>query len=128
MDKHAILRVHACEFNAQDFDALPSMYAPRAVVFKDGQWLGEGPEAVSRVFKEECECGEEVVERMALMDGDPVLVNWSGCEGRSRPRSVVRCRMEDGLLSEVRIDHDPRVLSRVAEGPERFLRNLYTGA
>lgn len=127
MEKQAILRVHACEVNAKDFDALPTMYARTARVFTDGQWAGEGPEAVSRVFRDECGDGVDVVERVSRMDDDDVLVHWAGDEGNARPRSLVRCRTEDGLVKEVRIDHDPRLLSRAVEGPERFVRRMHHG-
>ena len=47
---------------------MEKLAAPRAVVFKDGEWLGEGPDAVSKVFRDECD-GGDTVERVTGRKG-----------------------------------------------------------
>jgi hypothetical protein len=109
------LRVHRCALNARDLDALARQAAPHAPCLCDGEWVGEGPDAVLEALQREFR-DDEVIVRFAQLDGEPVVVGF-GAEGE--PRATFRiATAADGRIRELRIDHGPAVSSRLVPEPD----------
>lgn len=100
--------MQARAFNARE--TLAGEYN-RAAVIRDGEWLGEGAEAVRRGL--EAEWGSGCVGRVVDLDGEPAIAEYEGDEGRGEPRGVVRLDVQDGNVIACRIDHDPALLERL---------------
>lgn len=102
------LRVHACALNARDLDALASHALRNAPCICDGEWVGEGPEAVRRALEREFAADGEVVARLGTVDGEPAVLEFDG-SGSAIPRATLRFRGDpSGRIRELRIDHGER--------------------
>lgn len=111
------LRVHTCALNARDVETLAAQAAPHAPCICDGEWVGEGPDAVRRALAKEFAVNEEVFARLGLHDGEPAILQF---DARGAQRSAMRFRgqLGAGRFQELRIDHRPPVAGRaVVEGP-----------
>ena len=97
------LRVHACALNARDMDALASQAFATSPCICDGEWVGEGPDAVRRALEKEF-AGDEAFARLATVDGEPAVLEFDG--GGDEPRAVLRfLAAPGGRIRELRIDH-----------------------
>lgn len=115
-----ILRLHACAFNGRDLDNLAFAAAPDAPCFCDGEWVGEGPQALRDALEREFTQDANLVGRMAKLDNDEaVIMEFAGTEGHWTPRGSVRIRGDGhGRISELHIDHREPMRSFVP-GPGR---------
>lgn len=104
------LRVHTCALNARDVETLAAQAAPHAPCICDGEWVGEGPEAVRRALAREFAVNEEVFSRLGLHDGEPAILQF---DSRGAQRGALRFRGQLGAarFQELRIDH-PRAAAR----------------
>lgn len=110
------LRVHTCALNARDVETLAAQAAPHAPCICDGEWVGEGPDAVRRALTKEFAVNEEVFARLGLHDGEPAILQF---DARGAQRGALRFRGQLGAarFQELRIDHRPAVAGRpVVEG------------
>ena len=110
-DPAALLRVHAGAVNGHVADSLAGHYLPQSRCIRDGELVGEGVDALRAL---QAEYGDDVLGRIMEVDGTPALVGWSGPEGQSAITSVVRMRSAGGRVLEVRIDHDAKLIERLA--------------
>ena len=99
------LRVHTCALNARDLETLAAQAAPHAACICDGEWVGEGPDAVRAALAKEFAVNEEVFARLGLHDGEPAVLQF---DAKGARRSALRFRGEPGVgrFRELRIDHD----------------------
>ena len=115
-----LLRVHACNINARDLEGLASQAEPDAPCFCDGEWVGEGPEGVRLAMANEVARTEEVLARMGRIGGEPVILEFSGGEGRWQAHGAVRIRGDaDGRIQELRVTHDERIVRAAIPEPFR---------
>ncbi len=112
-DARSLAQVQARAFNARDVDTLVSCCAPDARCLRDGDLLGEGPDAVRDGIEAEYRTVDPVV-RLADVAGEPVLAEWRGDEGRGAPAGVVRFVTEGERVTEVRIDHGGDAVAALA--------------
>ncbi len=112
-----LLRLHACAFNGRDLDNLAFAAAPDAPCFCDGEWVGEGPQAMRDALEREFIQEANLVGRMASLDNEAVILEMSGGEGHWTPRGAVRIRGDaSGRIRELHIDHrEPTVRAVVPE-------------
>ncbi len=98
------LRVHTCALNARDVETLAAQAAPHAACICDGEWVGEGPEAVRKALTKEFAVNEEIFARLGLHDGEPAVLQF---DSKGTQRSSLRFRGEPGVgrFQELRIDH-----------------------
>jgi hypothetical protein len=113
----ALLRMHAGAMNGHDPDSILAHYHSGARCIRDGCLVGEGPEAVRKALLEEFAVNEEVIGRVMELDGEKVVVEWGGPEGREAPRGIVRLEARGDRVTEVRIDHDARAIKRLGIRP-----------
>lgn len=115
-----LLRVHACAINGRDLETLASHAEPDAPCFRDGEWVGEGPEGVRRLLQQEV-AGDDFLARMGHVAGEPVILEFSGGEGRWRAHGALRIRgdPEDGRIRELRLTHDERIVRAAVPEPAR---------
>jgi hypothetical protein len=100
------LRLHTCALNARDVETLAAQAAPHAPCICDGEWVGEGPEAVRQVLAKEFAAGEEVFARLGLHDGEPAVLQFDS-SGAQRGALRFRGRLGGARFQELRIDHRP---------------------
>ena len=118
------LRLHTCALNAKDVETLAAQAAPHAPCICDGEWVGEGPEAVRRALAKEFAVNEEVFARIGLHDGEPAILQFDSL-GAQRSTLRFRGQLGGSRFQELRIDHRPAPAVRgappVVEGvvPER---------
>jgi hypothetical protein len=105
------LRVHTCAMNARDVETLAAQAAPHAPCFCDGEWVGEGPEAVRRALAKEFAVNEEVFARLGLHDGEPAILQFDS-DGLQRGAMRFRGRPGAARFQELRIDHPRSAASR----------------
>lgn len=112
-----LLRLHACAFNGRDLENLAAQAEPHAPCFCDGEWVGEGPDALRQALERELTQEANLVARMAVVDDEPILVELSGGEGHWHPHGTLRFRGgAGGRIREFHIDHrGPTVRSAVPE-------------
>lgn len=98
------LRVNTCALNARDVETLAAQAAPHAPCICDGEWVGEGPEAVRQVLAKEFAVDEEVFARLGTHDGEPAILQF---DAKGAQRTVLRFRGKAGAgrFQELRIDH-----------------------
>jgi hypothetical protein len=109
-DKEALLRVHAGAINAQDLDTILGHYYAASRCIRDGELVGEGPETVRQTLMEDFRGEGDLVGRVMRLDGEPILIEWGGLEGRGEPRTVVRIEARGDVVREVRIDRDAQAV------------------
>jgi hypothetical protein len=110
------LRVHRCALNARDLDTLARQAAPHAPCLCDGEWVGEGPQAVRDALEREFQALDDVIVRFAHLDGEPVVV---GFDAGGEPKATFRIDAgSDGRIRGLRIDHDAAVSSRLVPEPD----------
>lgn len=112
--KESLVRVHAGAFNAHDPALLGNTLLPSAPCWRDGEFLGEGAAGLRRAFEAEHQ-GGEVVGQVVQVDGEPMVVEWGGPEGRREPLGVLRLQSRGDRVSEVRFDHDAALVRRLLE-------------
>lgn len=98
------LRLHACALNARDVETLAAQAGPHAPCICDGEWVGEGPEAVRAALAKEFATGDEVFARLGTLDGQPVILQF---DASGEQRSALRFLggSAPGRFQELRIDH-----------------------
>jgi len=109
--------MHAGAMNGHDLDSIIHHYHAGARCIRDGQFMGEGPEMIRRALLEEFGASEDCIGRVMELDGEPVVVEWGGVEGREQPRAIIRLEGHGDRVTLVRIDHDARTVRRVAIRP-----------
>lgn len=109
------LRVHTCALNARDVETLAAQAARDAPCICDGEWVGEGPEAVRQVLAKEFAGEEEVFARLGMVDGEPVILQF---DANGAPRGALRFRGSAGTgpYRELRIDHPKPVVLQAGLG------------
>jgi hypothetical protein len=113
-----LIRMHACAFNGRDLDSLASQAVPNAPCFCDGEWVGEGPQAMRDALEREFTQEANLVARMARLDDEPVIVEMTGGEGNWQARGAVRILGgRDGRIRELHIDHREPVVRAVVPEP-----------
>ena len=113
-----VLRVHTCALNARDVETLAAQAAPHAPCFCDGEWVGEGPQAVREALAREFALDEEVFARLGTHDGEPAILQF---DAKGAQRTAMRFRGEPGggRFQELRIDHRrPVVIQAGLSDPE----------
>ena len=113
------LRLHTCALNARDVETLAAQAAPHAPCICDGEWVGEGPEAVRQALAKEFAGDEEVFARLGLHDGEPAVLQFDS-SGAQRGALRFRGQLGGARFQELRIDHRP-------PGPARPGRPLVEG-
>jgi ketosteroid isomerase-like protein len=108
------LRVHACCLTGRDVDTVAANAAPDAICFCDGEYVGEGADGIRKALLQELADNEELVARVASLDGETVVAELAGPDGHWSPRAAVRIRADDEGIHEIRITHDPRVVTRLS--------------
>src|SRR5687768_10986108 len=88
------LRLHTCALNARDLETLAAQAAPHAPCICDGEWVGEGPEAVRRALAKEFAVNEEVFARLGVHDGEPAILQFDSLGAQ---RTALRFRGQPGL-------------------------------
>ncbi len=116
MKHRDFLEVCARALNARDLDTVVGYCSPQMRVILDGLWVGEGQKLAAQALRGECDRSPEAVDRLTDLDGEQVLVAWTGEANRDRPSAVLRFAQEGDWITECRIDHDRRLLERVAAG------------
>lgn len=115
-DAWSFARVQACAFNGHDVEWLLSCCAPDARCLRDGELVGEGRDGVRDGIEAEYRDRDPVV-RLLDVDGEPVLVecgrDGGDGGGDGRVQGTVRFIVEANRVTEVRIDHAPRVVERL---------------
>lgn len=112
------LRVHTCALNARDVETLAAQAAPHAPCFCDGEWVGEGPEAVRRALSKEFAVNEEVFARLGVHEGEPAILQFDS-HGAQRGTLRFRGQLGGARFQELRIDHKPAAgRAVVGEVPE----------
>lgn len=117
MDKHAFLKVQSRAFNAQDVDSVVGQYAAEAQFIRDGELVAEGRDGVAKVFQDEYKRLADrggVISRLALVDDDEVLVEYTGDEGRGTAEGIIRFEDGESGITMCWIDHDPTTLQKLA--------------
>jgi hypothetical protein len=105
------LRMHMCALNARDVETLAAQAAPHAPCFCDGEWVGEGPDAVRQALIKEFATDEEVFARLGLQDGEPAILQF---DALGTQRGSLRFRQQGGgRFHELRIDHGRRPVAVV---------------
>jgi hypothetical protein len=109
------LRVHTCALNARDVETLAAQAAPHAPCICDGEWVGEGPEAIRQVLAKELAHDEEVFARLGTVDGEPAILQF---DAHGAQRSSLRFRGSGGGVPyrELRIDHPRPVVLQAGIG------------
>ncbi|HUR60965.1 MAG TPA: hypothetical protein VM286_01195 [Candidatus Thermoplasmatota archaeon] len=115
-DPDALLRVHAGAVNGHVADSLAGHYSPQSRCIRDGKLVGEGADALRAL---QAEYGTDVLGRVMDVDGQQALVGWSGPEGQGSILNIVRMRSAGGRVLEVRIDHDAKLIERLANSTPR---------
>src|SRR5690242_16962654 len=96
------LRMHTCALNARDVETLAAQAAPHAPCICDGEWVGEGPEAVRAALTKEFAVNEEVFARLGVHDGEPAVLQF---DSLGAERASLRFRGPGvGRYQELRID------------------------
>jgi hypothetical protein len=109
-------RVHTCALNARDLDHLAAHAVAGAPCFCDGEWVGEGPEALRRALEQEFRLNEDAIVRLGTVDGEPAALEF---DAGGVERAVLRFRNDPrGRIRELRIDHRPAALVALAGAPE----------
>lgn len=109
-------RVHTCALNARDLDTLAAQALAAAPCFCDGEWIGEGPEAVRRALEDEFQRNPQAIVGLGTVDGEPAAFEFD--EGGVE-RAVLRFRNDPrGRIRELRIDHRPAAVVELAGAPE----------
>jgi hypothetical protein len=108
------LRVHTCALNARDLESLAAQALRAAPCFCDGEWVGEGPDAVRLALEREFKMNEAALARLGTVDGEPAVLAF-GDDGA--PLATLRFRGDSGRIRELRIDHSSRPVVR-ADVPE----------
>ncbi|MFA5944691.1 MAG: hypothetical protein WC876_09520 [Candidatus Thermoplasmatota archaeon] len=113
------LRLHTCALNARDVETLAAQAAPHAPCFCDGEWVGEGPDAVRAALTKEFAVNEDLFARLGTHDGEPAILQFDSLGSQ---RGALRFRGEPGVgrFQELRIDHGPvsRPSARIALSDE----------
>ncbi|MCA1818869.1 MAG: hypothetical protein ABR562_04845 [Thermoplasmatota archaeon] len=117
LGKDALLRMHAGAMNGHDPDSIITHYHHGCRCIRDGALVAEGPTAVRKALLEEFPVSDELIGRVMDLDGEPVLVEWGGLEGREVPRGILRLEAHGDRVMEVRIDHDPKTVKRLSIRP-----------
>lgn len=113
-EPYGLLRVQAHAFNAKDVETAVGHYTAAARFVRDGEVVGEGREAVRRGLTQEFESA--ALGRLSELDGEPVLVAYTGDEGHEEPSGVIRFRAQGPWLTECRVDHSPATLQLLRRG------------
>ncbi|MEA3136019.1 MAG: hypothetical protein QOJ26_924 [Thermoplasmata archaeon] len=99
-------RFHTCAMNARDVETLAAQAAPHAPCFCDGEWVGEGPEAVRAALAKEFAVNEDIFARVGEHLGEPAILQF---DSGGAERSALRFRGGPGVgvgrFQELRIDH-----------------------
>lgn len=106
-----LLRVQTRAFNARDLETLVGPFTAAARFIRDGEWVGEGRDAVRKGLEAELSSGSH--GRLLLVDGEPVLVEYDGEEGHPVPRGTIRFEVEGSQLTQCVVDHDGAVVERL---------------
>lgn len=107
------LRVHTCAMNARDVETLATQAEPDAACICDGEWVGEGPDAVRRALQREFAVNEELFARLGTVDGEAVILEFDAV-GEERASLRFRGEPGNGRFRELRIDHRrPRVVAPI---------------
>jgi hypothetical protein len=98
------LRLHTCALNARDVETLAAQAAPNAPCICDGEWVGEGPDAVRAALAKEFATDDEVFARLGTLDGEPAILQF---DASGEQRSALRFLggPAPGRFHELRIDH-----------------------
>lgn len=106
---HVLARLHAGAMNGQDPESVAYLYRTDARIVRDGQVVGRGPEAAQALLRSE---SLDRVAHVMELDGEPVIVEYAGPEGRREAVGVVRIAGTD-RVTEVRFDHDRHVVDEL---------------
>jgi hypothetical protein len=97
------LRVHASSLNARDLDEIASHTLHSAPCICDGEWVGEGPDAVRQALEREFAVNEEAIVRLAEVDGRPTVLEY---DGEGQPKAMLHIvGGAGGRIRELRIEH-----------------------
>ena len=113
LDAHVLAQVHARAFNGHDVGLWMQQAMPDARVLRDGELLGQGPDAMRDGIEAEYRTQELVHARVIDLDGEPALAEFAGDEHNAVVRGLIRFKAYAGRLSEVDIDHSPEARQRV---------------
>ncbi len=110
----SLARVHAGAFNAHDSGLLANTLLPSAPCWRDGVFVGEGAAALREVFEAEHDTAD-LFGQVVQVDGESMMVEWVGPEGRREPLGVLRLQARGDRVSEVRVEHDVALVRRLLE-------------
>jgi hypothetical protein len=112
--RESLVRVHAGAFNAHDSGLSANTVMPSAPCWRDGVLVGEGVVGLRAAFEAE-HATEDLFGQVLEVDGEPMVVEWRGPEGRREPLGVLRLQARGDRVSEVRIEHDAELARRLVE-------------
>ena len=110
------LHLNGCAFNGRDVEAFVGLASRSCRCYRDGEELGQGPDALRKALLDEFALNDELIGRWMVVDGQPALVEFAG-EHAPEPRGVVRMRAGARGLEELHFDHDPKVVARIGLTP-----------
>ncbi len=111
-DSDSWARIKARAFNGRDLDTFVSGMAHDTRCLRDGELLGEGPEAIRDGIEAEYRTRDPVV-RLLNVDGARVFAECSK-EGRGVD-GVLRFVVEEDHVREFHIEHGPLLLEGTPE-------------
>lgn len=111
------LRVHTCALNARDVETLVAQAAPHAPCICDGEWVGEGPEAVRKALTKEFDVNEDIFARLGTHDGEPAVLQFDAL-GAQRAALRFRGGLGVGRYQELLIDHHRKPVLEAEVGPD----------
>lgn len=107
---NADLRVHACAINARDLDSLAAHALRSAPCICDGEWMGEGPDAVRKALEKEFAVNDNLFAALGTVDGRPAVVEF---DSGGTPRGSLHFVGDaSGRIREFRIEHGLRNVVR----------------
>lgn len=109
------MRMHTCALNARDLDTLVAQALPDAPCFCDGEWVGEGRDAIRQLLEREFVANEDIVARVGTHRGEPAILEFdAGGAARGAVRLVDGGR---GRIRELRIDHSASLVQASVPEP-----------
>src|ERR1041385_249036 len=106
------LRVHTCALNARDLDTLVAQALPDAPCFCDGEWVGEGHDAIRLALEREFVANEDLIARVGTLRGEPAILEF---DAGGAERGALRLVERAGRIHELRIEHPKAMVGRVPE-------------
>ncbi len=104
--------MQAKAITGHDLSTLAALAAPGARCMRDGEWVGDGPQAFRDALEAEFRLSDELVARVVDLDGGPAVVEYADSDGKPHPVGLLRVEGGDQVTA-LRIDHDADLVRRL---------------